>query len=175
MNKKCYFSNYFIYILDTAGLRLNPNDIVEEEGVKRAINAANSADIIIFVQDVTHEFSEMKMEEFGLEDTGQIKLNLVNKIDILEDNSVNNLSSDINGSKVSGLTGQGLDQFLNLLTENVQKLCETQSGQNCPGLTRERHKLHLSKAIEFIQEWKPSHSFLYSRLGFCPVLGLLDP
>ena len=50
-------------------------------------------------------------------------------------------------SKVSGLTGEGLDEFLNVLTENVKNLCETKSGQNCPGLTRERHKIHLSKAI----------------------------
>ena len=40
-------------LFDTAGLREETNDIVEEEGVKRAINTGNSADILILVQDAT--------------------------------------------------------------------------------------------------------------------------
>ena len=136
---------YPVVLFDTAGLREETNDIVEEEGVKRAINTGNSADILILVQDATsgneNRTENFDLKEFGLEDIGQVKLNLMNKIDL------NNNSHDSTAFGVSGLTGKGLDEFLDVLTDHVKELCETKSGENCPGLTRDRHKFHLSKAI----------------------------
>ena len=67
----------------------------------------------------------------------------MNKIDL----NGNNEMSSSSALGVSGLTGQGLDEFLDVLTDHVKELCETKSGENCPGLTRDRHKFHLSKAI----------------------------
>ena len=150
METRLDLQGYPVVLFDTAGLREETNDIVEEEGVKRAINTGNAADILILVQDACSNDNNNKTEnnfdlkEYGLEDIGQIKLNLMNKIDL---NTNSEISSSSSSYGVSGLTGQGLDEFLDVLTDHVKELCETKSGENCPGLTRDRHKFHLSKAI----------------------------
>lgn len=141
-------------ISDTAGLREDSSDIVEKEGIKRAVNAAKSADILVFVQDATtrdnHETID-NLNDFGIEDDDinpdQVKLNLVNKIDL------SNQVLDPSSIGVSGLTGQGMDKFLDELLKIAENLCQTQSGQNCPALTRERHRLHLQKAVEYLEQY----------------------
>ena len=142
------------FLAHCAGLREETNDIVEEEGVKRAINTGNAADILILVQDANNGNNKTEnnfdLKEYGLEDIGQIKLNLMNKIDLNTNSEISRYSSAYG---VSGLTGQGLDEFLDVLTDHVKELCETKSGENCPGLTRDRHKFHLSKAIDFIEDY----------------------
>ena len=150
---------FFFFILclyySISGLREETQDIVEKEGVNRAIKAASSADIIVSVQDVSENVQdEVDLAEYGLEDTGQIKLRLLNKMDLIDpsDNKV------IPGFPVSSLTGQGIHEFLEVLTKEVKHLCETQSGQDCPGLTRERHRLHLAQAIEHLNQYLKEES-----------------
>ena len=46
-----------------------------------------------------------------------------------------------------------MDKFLGELLKIVETLCQTQSGQNCPGLTRERHRLHLQKAVDYLNQY----------------------
>ena len=46
-----------------------------------------------------------------------------------------------------------MDKFLGELLKIVESLCQTQSGQNCPGLTRERHRLHLQKAVDYLNQY----------------------
>ena len=139
---------YPIVIADTAGLRSEVQDIVEEEGVKRAVNAANEADVIVFVQDYSSA-DRVNFETFGLENNGQTCVHLVNKVDLLP-LSVN-LSAD-NSIGISGLTGQGVDKFLDELLAIVKELCRS-SQTDSPGLTRERHRLHLQKAMECLEEY----------------------
>ena len=62
------------------------------------------------------------------------------------------------GFPVSSLSGQGIHEFLEVLTKEVKHLCETQSGQDCPGLTRERHRLHLAQAIEHLNQYLKEES-----------------
>jgi tRNA modification GTPase len=67
-----------VVIADTAGIR-ESSDVIEKEGVKRAIARASTADIKIIVLDAANlEDSYKKMADFLDEDT----LILVNKIDI---------------------------------------------------------------------------------------------
>ena len=46
-------SGYPVIISDTAGLREDSNDIVEREGIKRAVSAAKNADVLVFVQGIS--------------------------------------------------------------------------------------------------------------------------
>ena len=46
-------SGYPVIISDTAGLRENSNDIVEKEGIIRAVSAAKNADVLVFVQGIS--------------------------------------------------------------------------------------------------------------------------
>lgn len=138
---------YPVTISDTAGIREETSDVVEQEGVRRAIEAANQADIIVLVQDATDEL-EHDLSHFGLEHRGQVIVNLMNKVDL-------KATDDDNPGfiQVSGKSGQGLDDFLHHLFQTVQDLCQTQNGSDCPGLTRSRHRLHLSKAVEYLSDY----------------------
>ena len=136
-----------VVLMDTAGLREDAADIVEEEGVKRAINAAKEADIVIFMRDPNDHCSS-HLHDFSVQDNdSQIKLSVVNKIDTVQGQV--DLPEDIIG--VSGLTGQGMEEFLEKLSVIVQDLC--QSGQDCPALTRERHRHHLKRAVQYLDEY----------------------
>ena len=48
------FSGYPIIISDTAGIRKNSNDIIEKEGIKRAINKSKQADLLLIVIDANN-------------------------------------------------------------------------------------------------------------------------
>lgn len=141
---------YPVIISDTAGIREQTSDVIEKEGITRAIEAANHADIIVLVQDATAEPKAAKLDlaHFGLKDTGQVKLKVINKVDL------NDQVLDETSLKISSKSGQGMDEFLSRLLEIVRDLCHTQSGgQDCPGLTRERHRLHLAKAVKFLEDY----------------------
>lgn len=136
---------YPIVILDTAGLRSNVQDVVEEEGVKRAVETANDADILVFLKDSLEE--RVNFETFGLENTGQVCLQLINKSDLLPpDTDFKDYLA------ISALNGQGMDAFLEALLKEVQNLCGT-AVIDSPGLTRQRHRLHLQRAINHLEEY----------------------
>jgi len=82
-------SGYPVIISDTAGLREDSNDIVEKEGIIRAVSAAKNADVLVFVQDAnedTIEESDDSLTDFGIDandlNPAQVRLNIVNKIDL---------------------------------------------------------------------------------------------
>lgn len=140
------FHGYPIVISDTAGLRTNVQDIVEEEGVKRAVEAANDADICVFVQDSLEE--SVNFETFGLENRGQVCLQLINKSDLLPPDTV--IVKDY--LAISALSGQGMEAMIAALLKLVQDLCGT-AVLGSPGLTRQRHRLHLQRAIDHLEEY----------------------
>ena len=137
---------YPVVILDTAGLRSKVQDIVEEEGVKRAIGVANEADVVVFVRDSVDE--TVDFGTFGLtRSPGQSTIQLINKSDLF---SPHTTSQDL--LAISALNGDGIDKFLDKLLNIVQELCG-KSAMDCPGLTRERHRLHLQKAMDHLKEY----------------------
>ncbi len=151
---------YPVILSDTAGIRENTNDIVEKEGVHRAITAANNADILVLVEDASNvedtiEFNEAKLRDFGLEDNGQEKIVILNKSDLVNDKPTT--GSD-NAILLSGKTGRGMDSFLERLRDRVGQLCETSSIGECPGLTRARHRTHLSKAVNCLEQYLEDES-----------------
>jgi tRNA modification GTPase len=145
---------YPVVLSDTAGLREETQDTVEQEGVVRAIKAANQADILVFVQDAgSIETSSVSMQDFGLEDTGQVCLTVLNKIDLVKQESESNQLQEASIIRLSGKTGQGIDDFLETLCVHVEKLCRQTGHQECPGITRDRHKLHLQKAVRHLGQY----------------------
>merc|ERR1711874_416509 len=63
-------NGYPMIISDTAGLREDSIDIVEKEGIKRAVNAAKNADILVFVQDATNleTIADCDLNDFGIDE-----------------------------------------------------------------------------------------------------------
>jgi len=160
-------------LVDTAGLR-ETCDVVESEGVRRALQTAESADVTIFVADA------------GRPDTWlpevPVDLLLMNKVD-LQSHSIPDQFIHLSVS-----TGHGFDQLKVTLSSLLGDL---QLGDESMMVTRERHRRLLSEALECIvsglstlgdeemldltaMQWREAWSLLGSILGIGDVEHILD-
>ncbi|MBC8465659.1 tRNA uridine-5-carboxymethylaminomethyl(34) synthesis GTPase MnmE [bacterium] len=124
---------------DTAGMRQTLNE-VEAEGVKRAIDAGESADIILNLEAVGID----TCREFEVNDQNRV-INVLNKIDlgiVKEDNSKQNISVKEN---------IGIDRLKKMLY-NVCMGKENLVGKST--ITRERHYRCLLGLIDNLKEAK---------------------
>lgn len=121
---------YPVILSDTAGLR-DTADTIESEGIRRARHAAANADIRIAL----FAAGEKDAETLAMVDASTM---------------IVTSKSDITGKKaekdafaVSSVTGEGLPEFLQALTQRVEALFQGRSG---PTLTRARHREALVEA-----------------------------
>jgi tRNA modification GTPase len=123
-----------VIVADTAGLRAPKDKIevgkVEAEGIRRAKAAAADADIRIALFDSA---APQDRETLALVDDRTM---------------VAFSKSDLGGEakagafRISSRTGEGMDEFLNALTQRAASLFGTRSG---PALTRTRHRAALEE------------------------------
>ena len=115
-----------VTMLDTAGLR-ETDDVVEGLGIERAIQRAQSSDVVVFLG---------LPGETVPSDLGETVIHVIAK-------------SDINGEQpnaVSGLTGEGIDVLITKIEHELQQKSA------CAGIAmRERHRLALIKANESLE------------------------
>ncbi len=133
-------------LLDTAGLR-DTRDDVEEEGIKRALNAASSADIILWLTEYGQKTGKA---EQGLLETipENVKMIVVrNKID-LADNKNELLEKNKYSTEVflSAKTGEGVDALIQQL-KTIMGLSETSEDSY---MARTRHLNALLRTQEFL-------------------------
>ncbi len=133
-------------LLDTAGLR-DTRDDVEEEGIKRALNAASSADIILWLTEYGQKTGRA---EQGLLETipENVKMIVVrNKID-LADNKNELLEKNKYSTEVflSAKTGEGVDALIQQL-KTIMGLSETSEDSY---MARTRHLNALLRTQEFL-------------------------
>lgn len=129
LKEKIKLDGLLLELVDTAGLR-ESFDIVEQQGIKRALEEIKKADHIVFVLDASQQKNlqslTLNLNQLFPEWIDQIPKNitktiLYNKIDLLplqeqaESNIFENLKAQENGELcfcyVSAKTGQGLDAF----------------------------------------------------------------
>lgn len=137
---------YPVIIADTAGLRPEElsesgQDGIEAEGIRRALNWAEQADIKLLLFDAG-DAPDWDKHSCALID--EHALVVVNKIETLTDKAVQGpQGQDYIGISVQ--SGQGMDTFLAALTAKVKDLI----GQNeAPALTRQRHRHNLQDTQE---------------------------
>jgi tRNA modification GTPase len=126
---------FAVTLADTAGLR-ETDDLVEQEGVKRALTRADSADFVIGLldggvcwnQEMTPVLERADMVVAG-------KADLPSAL-TLPDSRVPDLA-------VSARTGQGVDDLERYLTEIVAKQL---SQREMPALSRHRHRRNVEAA-----------------------------
>ena len=128
-----------VRLSDTAGLR-DSDDIIESEGVRRALNKAKTADIRMAVIDGS---DGSKLEDWSdiLKDKDILLINKSDK-DIDE-----NLKPPLieNTYKISASTGEGMATFKQALTDLIADRFPI---SQTAGLTRARHKDCVSRAHE---------------------------
>ncbi|MBL4803734.1 MAG: tRNA uridine-5-carboxymethylaminomethyl(34) synthesis GTPase MnmE [Alphaproteobacteria bacterium] len=135
---------YPVILADTAGLR--PDQIGEEgqeaiegEGIKRALQRAEDADITLLIFDGTEDMPDPHT------------LNLIDERAILVTNKM-----DAEGAKsqidtaisISAASGEGLQDLLDVVLE---KISQFMGSRETPSLTRQRHRAHLQEALGCLQ------------------------
>lgn len=153
---------------DTAGVREETSDLIEKEGIKRAKNAAEQADVLVAMIDGTdtkNGISALKDVVSDPETLARLLL-VVNKMDLLDsaeqEKSVFNegtpLGAQHNGTYVlSCETNDGVDGFLNALTDRVVTRVSNpdpvDGEEESALITRARHRQHVMDAVEALDRF----------------------
>ena len=133
---------YKVTFYDTAGIR-ESDDLIEQEGVKRAKKIAENADLCIVMFD---EFKNLNIEN----DAKKYKnaLFVVNKVDLLDKKDLYNINKDQNLIFISLLDRDGLDV---LLKEIKKKVLQELSIKSSPLVMNSRHELLLMQIVSFLK------------------------
>lgn len=147
---------------DTAGLR-EAVGLVEQEGVRRAHERLEQADLILAVLDASDlaspsscNFLDMVVNPGGAwtsNGNSQRLLLVLNKSDLLPPGG-SDPSSDLPPHLLlSCLTGEGLDGLLEALRKELAEICGDPS-TGPPLLTRARHQHHLQGCLDALGHYK---------------------
>ena len=137
-------AGYPVWLADTAGLR-EAADAVEIEGVRRALERAQEADLRIWLLDSTDADSSVaavsREKSFASDD-----LIVWNKADLVE--APRNDPSNANEHTVSAHTGDGVSALVGVVSAIVN---ERLGGQEAPVITRARHRALTLEALDHIR------------------------
>lgn len=122
-----------VRLADTAGLRVS-DDLIEQEGVRRAEQTAAQADATIFVADASRPETWKK--------SVHADFSLMNKSDLMQEGTPEGYIA------VSAVDGFGLDDLKNRL---ALSLGDVDLADESMLVTRERHRKQLQEALEYIQ------------------------
>ena len=164
-----------VRLADTAGMRESEN-VIEQEGVRRARHAATTSDVTVFVADA------VRPQTWRIEDGADIAV--MNKCDLIED------CATIPESflPVSAVSGQGVDTLMGMLARH---LGDMPAGEESILVTRRRHRrllgqarIHLERGIALLGpesklelvalEWRQAWSALGEILGIGDIEHILD-
>lgn len=135
---------YPVILCDTAGLRPEQlgeggHDRIEAEGIRRAMERAQGADIKVLVYDGTQALADP--HTLAMAD-GQ-SINVVNKADLGV-----RFRPEGDFVEISTKTGAGVDAFLKVLEQKIAGMI----GRNeAPALTRQRHREALERCVESLE------------------------
>jgi tRNA modification GTPase len=114
-----------VTLVDTAGLRRDGGDLVEAEGIERALQAQTVADLTLLVLDRSRSLDG----EAELQTPGRNRLLVANKADIpaawRREDAV----------EVSAVTGLGIEE----LRQRIVEALEVERMSDCPEITNLRH------------------------------------
>jgi tRNA modification GTPase len=132
-----------IHIMDTAGLH-NSDDVIEQEGIRRAHNEINNADIILLVYDS----SDSKVDLTILPDSvkNKPKILVKNKIDLVNlQPSVKKVDDNLEIA-ISAKNGEGIDSVRDALSD----FAGLNSSIEGVFLARKRHINAIEETLELI-------------------------
>lgn len=131
-----------MHIIDTAGLR-ESDDVVEQEGIRRAYDEMAQADIILYVTDATKPIPP----SLPINETFSCPLIVIqNKIDLLHTPPSPNQKESRKVISLSAKSGEGID----LLKDEIKNQVGFHSHQEGLYLARRRHLDALKNAHEHV-------------------------
>lgn len=123
-----------VVLVDTAGIR-EAAGVVETMGIERALRAAELADLVVLLEDISNPVP------IALDITGE-QLRVGAKNDLIR------LPRGVYDVVVSSLTGEGISELLSAISDKIQQA--TSDGDGLLAI-RERHVGHLRRAREALQ------------------------
>ncbi|WP_375326363.1 tRNA uridine-5-carboxymethylaminomethyl(34) synthesis GTPase MnmE [Candidatus Tisiphia endosymbiont of Nemotelus uliginosus] len=149
---------YPIILQDTAGIRTSKN-LIEMEGIKRALNTAKIADIKIIMLDaikLINSSSYLKELDSIIELIDKNTIILVNKIDLLANKTELDLllplliSFNNDPLQISIKENIGL----NALLKKIENIAHNIAGlTEIPHITRQRQRHQIEKALEYLENF----------------------
>ena len=137
-----------VNLIDTAGIR-ETKDLVEEEGVRRAREKLEDADLILYMVDDKGLYeSDLKT----LEGFSERSLLVINKVDIMADGDVEKIGNsgrNIPFVPISAKSREGIEGLKEAVYETVTHH-SLESG-NSVVVSRKRHKIALERAIAAVE------------------------
>ncbi len=134
---------YPIILQDTAGIHDHTEDIIEQEGINRAWNAAKNSDIKIILYDASR-LNDNKEYFRDIMDANTIIV--FNKMDLVSD-TLPQTMYDHKPINVSIKNQKGLDEIITGIISIAHKIA---SPSESPQITRARHRSELQKALEYM-------------------------
>ncbi|MBK20503.1 MAG: tRNA uridine-5-carboxymethylaminomethyl(34) synthesis GTPase MnmE [Rhodospirillaceae bacterium] len=134
---------YPVTIADTAGVR-STKDEIEAEGVRRAKNRAEQADLRVLILDA--QDPEADKDVIGI--VGPEDIVLLNKIDLVEEIDLTTPIAGRSPLGISAKTGAEFDVFVKVLAERAGQFLD-HSGP--PPLTRLRHREALQECCDTLR------------------------
>lgn len=131
-----------VHVADTAGIR-ETSDLIEAEGVRRARQALESADIVLLITDAGN--TEDPQEDLRIEvPPGVITIIVANKIDLLSEENLRLIQAEDSEERVwiSAKMGLGIDVLRNRIRKAVGATDQTEGSFSA----RQRHIDALKRA-----------------------------
>ncbi len=137
-----------MHIIDTAGLRTS-DDIVEQEGIRRAHHEMEKADLILYVVDVNNYHSK-NMKELELPEivSSRPVIFVCNKIDLTNQTPSSDSEQGHSVVYLSAKTGDGVD----LLKQRIKSLVGFKQEEQGIFLARRRHLDALHRAHAHVKD-----------------------
>ncbi|MEX0952011.1 MAG: tRNA uridine-5-carboxymethylaminomethyl(34) synthesis GTPase MnmE [Gammaproteobacteria bacterium] len=140
IHASCLLEGLQVEITDTAGLR-DSDDVIEQEGIRRARVALEQADIIVQV------FTDTALADAGTGPLTTPRINVRNKIDLTATAPYREAQDSTNMEiGLSALTGAGLE----LLVDSIKQLAGFRAAGEATFIARDRHITALAAAHEHI-------------------------
>ena len=141
-------AGYPVIVSDTAGLRPDQlgetdQDKIESEGIRRAVQKAEEADIRLLVFDGSGEI----YDSHTLNLINSASIGVINKCDSFHVKQ--DWTQKIPRVALSVKTGENVEELLIILEKQIQALLG--ASRDTPSLTRQRHRDHLTKALEALE------------------------
>lgn len=144
------FDGLSVRLLDTAGIR-HTDDLVEQEGISRALEKIPLADIVIAVFDASREFSQEDQMIFDALD-GYRTIAVFNKSDLQQRFVLPDEGRFVATVRITALSGEGVDLLKQTVCRQFLHSAATDS-REFVALSRARHRDALVSAEQYLQRF----------------------
>ena len=134
-------------LFDTAGLRIT-DDVIEQRGVEMTKDLTQDADIILYLVDSTKSEAQEDIDFISSFKNRIPVIKVLNKIDILENETSKDDSLELPIVKISAKTGLGISDLVKEVKNTLVK--STKSERTQAGLGSERQKQAVDEALDSV-------------------------